>query len=128
MPFVTWKYQQLTLFKEFIMTLMKLKLNVPFEDLGYRFNVSLSTVSRIFQAWMIVMDVRLRSFIKWPDREDLCHTMQGRSQDFFRWTHIFRNSVGKNKCPPPPPPPPVPRASILHTTPPVPRILVSSLV
>ena len=64
---------------------MKLKLNMPFEDLSYRFNVSLSTVSRIFQAWMIVMHVRLRPLIKWPDREDLWHTMP----------QCFQNSFGK---------------------------------
>ena len=85
MPFVTRKSQLLTPFQECIMTLMKLKLNMPFEDLSYRFNVSLSTVSRIFQAWMIVMDVRLRPLIKWPDREDLWRTMP----------QCFQNSFGK---------------------------------
>ena len=65
----------MTPFQEFVMTLMKLRLNVPLEDLAYRFNVSVSTVSRTFQAWMIVMDVRLQPLIKWPDREELWRTM-----------------------------------------------------
>ena len=56
-PFVNRKSQLLTPFEEFIMTIMKLKVNMPFEDLAYRFNVSVSTVSRTFQAWMIVMDL-----------------------------------------------------------------------
>ena len=65
------KSQLFTPFQEFILTTMKLKLKMPFEDLAYRFNVSVSTVSRTFQAWMIVMDVRLQPFIKWPDRKAL---------------------------------------------------------
>lgn len=74
-PFVTRKPQHLTPFQEFVMTLMKLRLNMPLEDLAYRFYVSVSTVSRTFQAWMIVMDVRLKPFIKWPEREELWRTM-----------------------------------------------------
>lgn len=74
-PFVSRNSQLLTPFQEFVMTIMKLKLNMPFEDLAYRFNVSVSTVSRTFLAWMIVMDVRLQPFIKWPDREALWRTM-----------------------------------------------------
>lgn len=70
-PFVTRKPQHLTPFQEFVMTLMKLRLNMPLEDLAYRFNVSVSTGSRTFQAWMIMMNVRLKPFIKWPEREEL---------------------------------------------------------
>ena len=40
--------QNLTTFQEFIMTLMKLKLDAPHQHLLYRLNVSLSTVSMIF--------------------------------------------------------------------------------
>ena len=54
---------------------MKLKLNMPLEDLAYRFNVSVSTISRVFLAWMVAMDTRLSPLIKWPDREDLWRTM-----------------------------------------------------
>ena len=57
------------------MTLMKLKPDMPFKDLSHRFNVSLPTVSWIFTAWMVAMDVRLSPYIKWPDREDLWRTM-----------------------------------------------------
>ena len=62
---------------------MKLNLKMPFEDLAYRFNVSVSTVSRTFQAWMIVMDVRLQPFIKWPDHEALWRTMRECFQQSF---------------------------------------------
>lgn len=66
---------------------MKLKLNMPFEDLAYRFNVSVSTVSRTFQAWMIVMDCRLQPFIKWPEREALWHTMPQCFQQSWKKSH-----------------------------------------
>ena len=57
------------------MVLIKLRLNVPNLDLAYRFEVSLSTVSRIFKAWMEVLDVRLSPLISWPEREELWRTM-----------------------------------------------------
>ena len=70
-PFVARKAQHITRFQEFVMTLMKLRLNMPLEDLAYQFNVSVSTVSRTFQTWMVVMDVRLRPLNKCPEREEL---------------------------------------------------------
>ena len=58
---------------------------MPLEDLAYRFFVSISTVSRAFQAWITAVDVRLQPLIKWPDREDLWRTMP----------QCFQNSFGK---------------------------------
>ena len=49
-PFVTRRIKTLTLFQEFVMVLMKLRLNVPLQDVDFRFNVSLLTVSRTFTA------------------------------------------------------------------------------
>ena len=40
--------QSLNRFQEFIIVLMKLRLNAPLQDLAYRFVVSVSTISRIF--------------------------------------------------------------------------------
>ena len=65
----------LTPFQEFVMVLMKLRLNVPQQDLAYRFDVSQPTVSRIFWSWMIVMDARLSPLLKWPEREEIIRTM-----------------------------------------------------
>ena len=74
-PFIKRKSQSLSQFQEYILTLMKLKLNLPLEDIAYRFNISLPTVSRIFRSWMVVLDVRLSPLIKWPNRDDLHLTM-----------------------------------------------------
>ena len=72
---MTRRTKTLSLFQEFVMVLIKLRLNVPNLDLAYRFEVSLSTVSRVFKAWWEVLDVRLSPLISWPEREELWRTM-----------------------------------------------------
>ena len=74
-PFVTRRSKTLSLFQEFVMVLIKLRLNVPSQDLAFRVNVSLPTVSRTFTAWLTVMDFRLSPPIRWPEREELWHAM-----------------------------------------------------
>ena len=39
-------------FQEFLLVLMRLKLNLPFQDLPYRFGVLASTATRIFYRWI----------------------------------------------------------------------------
>ena len=63
----------MSLFQELIMVLMKLRLNVPLQDLAYRFDISLSTVSRTFSTWLTVMDIRLSPIIRWLERDELWH-------------------------------------------------------
>ena len=58
-PYVTRKTLSLDRFQEFVIVLMKLRLNMPLQDLAYRFMVSHSTVSWIFSSWLVVMDTRL---------------------------------------------------------------------
>ncbi|XP_014669650.1 PREDICTED: uncharacterized protein LOC106810726 isoform X2 [Priapulus caudatus] len=65
----------LTKFQELLLVLIRLRLNVPFQDLGYRFGVSRSTACRIFDKWIDVLSVRLEFLIVWPDRELLRKTM-----------------------------------------------------
>ena len=68
------------------MVLIKLRLNVPQQDIAYRFNVSRSVVSRAFSAWLIVMDILLSPLISWPDREDLNRTIPQCFIDSFGFT------------------------------------------
>ena len=65
----------LSQFQEFLITLMKLKLNSPFQDLAFRFGISVSTVSRVFDKWIDAMSTRLQFLIMWPAREELRKTM-----------------------------------------------------
>ena len=66
---------KLTRHQEFMATVMKLRLNCQIQDLAFRFNVSCSTVSRIFLKWITAMDHCLRHLIWWPDCESLQKTM-----------------------------------------------------
>ena len=65
----------LTKFQCLILTLMKLRLNLSNLFLSFHFNVSPSTVSRVFNDFVDVMYIRLKPLIHWPDREMLRKTM-----------------------------------------------------
>ena len=60
------KRTALSKFEEFVMVLMKLRLNLYDQDLAYRFRVHQSTVSRKTRRWIEAMFVRLQPLIKWP--------------------------------------------------------------
>lgn len=62
-PFASRRSQTLSPFQEFVMVLIKLRLDVPFQDLVYRLNISVPTVSRTFHSWLMTMDIRLSPFI-----------------------------------------------------------------
>ena len=57
------------------MTLMKLRLNVSNELLGFMFNVRQSTVSRIFLNTLDILHVIAQLLMIWPGRSDPKKTM-----------------------------------------------------
>ena len=64
---ITRRNQTLSKFKEFVMVLMKLRLNIPFfwhTVSKYRYQLYLG----YFSSWLTVMDSRLSPLIYWPDR------------------------------------------------------------
>lgn len=65
----------LSLFHQFLVVLMKLRLGYPDQELGYRFGVHQTTISRIFVRWISTMFVLLKPLIVWPDREELRMTL-----------------------------------------------------
>ncbi|XP_046845616.1 uncharacterized protein LOC124439434 [Xenia sp. Carnegie-2017] len=65
----------LTRFQQMLLTLMRLRLNLPVQDLGYRFGIHASTVSRVFQSCIDVMFSSMKFLIHWPDREQLRLTL-----------------------------------------------------
>lgn len=67
-------------FEEFLVFLMKLKFNFPLQDLAYRFHVSCSTVSRIFDKWLHAAYLTMKPLIVWPSRNEIRQTMP---QAFF---------------------------------------------
>ena len=66
------------IFDQFLMTLIKLRLNVTDQDLAYRFGVNQSTVSRCITKWLDLLYIKLSPLIHWPDRDQLVKTMPTR--------------------------------------------------
>ena len=62
-------------FQQLILTLMRLRLNLSGQDLGYRFKVNSSTISRTFLHVIEVLYTKLKPLIIWPDRDNLKKTM-----------------------------------------------------
>ena len=58
-----------------MIVLLKLRLDVPSQDLAYRFGISAATISRIFSSCISVMDTRLSPLIHWPERAEIWSTM-----------------------------------------------------
>ena len=56
----------------FLLTLMRLRLGLRVQDLAYRFQIGLTTASKIFSYWLDAMYLSLKVFIKWPT-QDICH-------------------------------------------------------
>ena len=61
--------------KSFVSTSMKLWLNCGLQDLAYRLQVSLSTMTRRYQEMMDMLHVHLNFLIVWPERDKLRKTM-----------------------------------------------------
>ena len=74
-PFITITARtSLDKFQQVLLFLMRMKLNLIYEDLGYRFVVSRSTTSRTFLNILDIAASRLAFLIRWPEREELWKT------------------------------------------------------
>ena len=65
----------LTTFQQVILALMRLRLGLSGQDIGYRFGIHRSTVSRIFSDVIDVLFKRLKHLIIWPERDILRKTL-----------------------------------------------------
>ena len=74
-PFASCCSKTLTPFQEFVMVLIKLRWDVPFQDLAYWLNIPFPTVSRIFHFWLITIYIKLSPFIHWPDHGSLIRSI-----------------------------------------------------
>ena len=75
--------RSLSNFQQIVMVLMKLRLNLEEVDLAYRFNVSQSTISRMFKKWISYMGHKLSPLIRWPCRDELTKTLPMAFRNFF---------------------------------------------
>lgn len=58
-------------FQQILLTLIKLRLNLPFKYLSYKFAVSPTTASETFYKCIDILYNKYKCFIYWPDREAL---------------------------------------------------------
>ncbi len=82
------KCSALSLFQQFLVVLMKLRLNVPNQDIAYRFGVSQSVICKNFKKWINVMYIYLQPLIVWPRREEVLKTMP----------EMFKNEFSRCIC------------------------------
>ena len=61
--------------RQLLMVLMKLRHAFKHQDLAYRFDVSVSQVSRVFHYWIDLLSRELQCLIHWPDREVIRQTL-----------------------------------------------------
>ena len=78
------KMGHVVFFQQFLMVLIKLRLNLGCQNLGYQFGIDYSTVSRYFCKWLDVLYNRLLVFVGWPERDQLLKTMPLESGKNFR--------------------------------------------
>lgn len=71
-----------------LLILMKLRLNLKMQDLGYRFGISVSRVSQIIQAGLPQIAEKLLFLVRWPDREEIIRTLP----------NVFKSSYRFKKC------------------------------
>ncbi|XP_059207705.1 uncharacterized protein LOC131986660 [Centropristis striata] len=73
----------LTSFQQWMLALIKLRLNLTFDFLAYYFDIDPTSVSKVFRHCISVMYCRLvSSLVQWPARESLIKSLP----------HAFRNS------------------------------------
>lgn len=66
------RFKSLPSLEQFLLVLMRLRLNLSVQDLAHRFNISKATASTYIAKWIDVMYVRLaRNFMIWPTKEAL---------------------------------------------------------
>ena len=69
-------HHKLPEFDCFLLTIMKLRLNLSHFDLAFRFGICQTTAGRIFKKWIFLMCARMgTALIKWPTREAIQRTM-----------------------------------------------------
>ena len=85
--------RSLTLFEEFVLTLMRLRLGLFQKDLAHRFNVSETTVSVVFNTWVRFLRIELEPLICLPRREVLQQHMPRIFKELYPKTVLIIDAV-----------------------------------
>jgi hypothetical protein len=76
--FITDKFSkkgQLSQFSGFLLAMIKLRLNVPYKDLAFRFGIDETTASRIFMKWVDGMFLASKHIVLWPEKKVRANSM-----------------------------------------------------
>jgi hypothetical protein len=57
--------------EQILLTLVRLRLGLQFQDLGKRFGISCQLASKIFQSWISILSVQLKDLILWLPKESI---------------------------------------------------------
>ena len=68
------------------MVLVRLRLSLLEQDLAHRFDVSIGTVSRICNTWIVFLDQQLRPLITWPPKSSINEHMPS------QFKHLYPNT------------------------------------
>ena len=60
--------RSLTKWHEYLLTLVRIRLGIDLELVGFLFGIHFSTASRIFITWVYLLHGTLKHDLKWPDR------------------------------------------------------------
>ena len=63
------------LLREFLLVILKLRINPPLEFLAYQFRILTTTAFSNLMKWLKQMGLRLQDLIIWPERDALRKTM-----------------------------------------------------
>lgn len=74
-----------------LLTLLKMKLNLLFADIGCRFGISESHASNVCNNWLPFLAEKLRDLVHWLPRETLRATMPSSFQERYPRTTVIIN-------------------------------------
>ena len=74
---------------ELFLVLMRLRLASLEQDLAHRFDISISTVSRICKTWILFLDQQLRPLITWPTRSSIDEHMPSQFKQLYPHTRCI---------------------------------------
>ena len=83
----------MTLFEEFVLTLLRLRLGLFQKDLADRFNVSETTVSVVFNTWIRFMRIELEPLISLPRKEILHQYLPNIFRELYPRTVLIIDAV-----------------------------------
>jgi hypothetical protein len=75
--------------EEFFLVLIRLRCAFPVEDLGVRFNISSSSISRILITWYDFLHIQFRALPNWSSKKIVVETMPNCFKELYPNTRVI---------------------------------------